>query len=239
MILAMPQVFERINITHISHISSSWASFTRWNWNGRTKWHLSSSILLKRNLAIFVGEILVSEGSQLIWRCEGPFIIESFFLGDNLVHVKKVPSSMCQEGFPDHPMPFSIREWDSIRKTCPEGRIYLPLLSVLSIPRTSCVQTERWPCWRWQGMLQNQKISRLSKCMLSTQHVLIGVHTHTHKKKITGFSKNRNYLKKEENWVQNCLLFSPKNRTKPPTKPLKHKHALIDTQFIYTSCCRK
>lgn len=72
--------------THLCiRLSSSWASFTRWNWNGRTKWHLSSSILLKRNLAILVGEILVSEGSQLVWRCEGHYIIESIFLGENPV----------------------------------------------------------------------------------------------------------------------------------------------------------
>lgn len=30
-------------------LSSSWPIFTRWNWDGCTKWHLSSSILLKHN----------------------------------------------------------------------------------------------------------------------------------------------------------------------------------------------
>lgn len=30
-------------------LSSSWAIFTKWNWDGCTKWHLSSSVWLKRN----------------------------------------------------------------------------------------------------------------------------------------------------------------------------------------------
>lgn len=71
------------------------------------------------------------------------------------------------------------------------------MLSMLSIPRVELAVCKLNSDFAGgsKKMLKNQKISCLSKCMLSTQHVLIGVN----KKKLTGFSKNHKYLKKEEN----------------------------------------
>lgn len=100
------------------------------------------------------------------------------------------------------------------KKTCPEGKIYLPMLSMLSIPRVELAVCKLNSDFAGGGkkMLQNQKISCLSKCMLSTQHVLIGVHKKNNSQdSVRTINISRGKLSTE------LPLIFPKTRIKAPT----------------------